>query len=156
MNVRSVERSSIRAFVKSSSEYLRGRVLDFGCGEQPYKEYVTGEYFPYDPLLELWANIGPYDAILCTQVLQYIENPVLQLRAFREMLKPGGKLVLTYPTNWDEVESNDFWRFTRAGMELMLIREGFKVLRHERRASIVNPEDRFEFPLGYGCVAERI
>ena len=58
---------------------------------------------------------------------------------------------MTYPVCWDEVETNDYWRFTKWGMERMLRRAEFAIIAHERRAEI--DLNGFKFPLGYGAVA---
>lgn len=147
--VRALERSSIRAFMEKNREYLFGKVLDFGAGKQPYRDLVAGDYVPF----ELGdRQSGPFDAIMCNQVLQYIEWPLDQMRQFAELLRERrGHLVLTYPTNWDEVEASDYWRFTKAGMERLLQLAEFDVIKHERRAEI--NLNGFRFPLGYGVIA---
>lgn len=157
MTLRELERDSIRAFVQSAADdgYLSGRVLDYGCGKQPYRDIVKaagGEYLPFDRVAfpascaeQDWgdddAEIGTLDAILCTQVIQYIEDPFALLRRMPSLfggLKHvdlgGGCLVLTYPTNWPEVEPEDLHRFTKAGMERLLTDAGFAIIRHEPRA----------------------
>jgi SAM-dependent methyltransferase len=157
--IRQAEAASIRQFVEAHRDCLRGRVLDFGAGKpgtcrqpQPYRDLVDkdAEYLPHDRGDELPKR--PFDAILCTQVLQYIEAPRVLLRIFRYALNRSGRLVLTYPTNWDEVEGGDYWRFTRAGMDWLLREAGFTVQVHERRAEV--KLGAFTFPLGYGVVAQ--
>jgi len=148
--IRKLERGSIRRFMENNRAYLKGRVLDFGCGQKPYADLVSGQYVPYeygDPAPE-----PPFDTIMCNQVVQYLSNPPEQIRKFALMLKPKGHLVMTYPTNWDEVEREDLFRFTRAGMDWMVKRAGFRVLLHEKRAEI--QLGGFRFPLGYGMVAQ--
>lgn len=154
--VRNLERKSIREFVERSQGYLTGRVLDYGAGKpgtcakpQPYRDLVTGEYSPFDEG-DRWP-VGPFDTILCTQVLQYLQNPAVLIGWFRQWLNPGGHVVISYATCWDEVEEKDLWRITKAGMHRMLTREGFAIVSHERRAEI--DLGGFKFPLGYGVVA---
>ena len=161
-SIRELERKSIRDFVERNKQYLTGRVLDFGAGKpgtcrepQPYRDLVSGEYVPVD-IGDEWpiAYAHLYDAILCTQVLQYIPNPAAILGCLNTWLKRGaGTLVMTYAANWDEVEESDFWRFTKAGMGRLLRESGFTVISHERRAEI--DLNGFKFPLGYGVVAQR-
>ena len=193
--VRNLERTSIRGFVASCSEYLTGSVLDYGCGKQPYRDIVEaagGEYHGFD-LVEFPANVSGvdyerprdgrgvlrvgYDAILCNQVLQYVpvygdyidnwdlndcrETPLADLfEDWRNMLlsnsryrlfAPPGHLVLTYATNWAEVETADLCRWTKAGMEHLLALAGFTVVRHEERG--VLDLNGFRLPTGYGIVA---
>jgi 2-polyprenyl-3-methyl-5-hydroxy-6-metoxy-1,4-benzoquinol methylase len=40
-----------------------------------------------------------FDAILCTEVLEHIPYPIETLREFARLLKPGGRLILTAPSN---------------------------------------------------------
>lgn len=150
-SVRQLERSSIREYMERNQEFLQGRVLDFGAGKQPYRDLVRGEYTPYEPNDVILRF--PFDCIMCNQVFQYIWNPLGQLEQFHRWLRqPGGYLVMTYPTNWDEVETTDLWRFTKAGMEFLLKRARFRPINHERRAEI--NLNGFKFPLGYGLVAQ--
>ncbi len=93
-----------------------------------------------------------WDAILCNQVIQYIPDPFELLCDMREALRGGGHLVLTGPTNWRELEADELWRFTVAGIRYMLTEAGFDVLRLERRA-VVEFAPGFEMSLGYGCLA---
>ncbi len=164
-SIRDVERASIRAFVESCSEDLIGCVLDYGCGKQPYRDIVEGaggDYWPYDRLRfpasvteEDWGVGDPltskWDAILCNQVMQFIPDVLGLLERFRAALLPGGVLVMTYATNWDEVEPADLHRFTSSGMTSLLSDARFTVLRHERRAEVLL--GGFRFPLGYGVLA---
>lgn len=152
--IRGIERQSIRDFMERQRHYLRGRVLDFGAGRQPYRDLVEGEYVPHDTgYPDSSEPQGEFDAIMCNQVMQYLPDPLLALRQFHAWLTPGACLVMTYATNWDEVEPSDLFRFTRKGMEYLLREAGFTVLVHERRAEIAL--GGFKFPLGYGVVAQR-
>lgn len=161
-----LERESIQTFVKqaASEGYFSGRVLDYGCGFQPYRkvvEYKGGDYTGYDRAF-LPANqsgdVGPddpdwprsFDTVLCTQVIQFTHDPYLFLRELHGYLVEGGHLVMTYPTNWPEVEETDLWRFPRAGMESLLTQANFTVVMHQRRESIFDAG--YEWALGYGVI----
>jgi hypothetical protein len=136
-------------------------VLDYGCGKMPYERLVYehgGEYHGFDRALypaNQVGNVGDpseasgsFDTILCTQVLQYAPHPSDLLQRFHARTSI---LVLTYPTNWPEVQEVDFHRFTKAGMARLLTYSGFSILRHDRRATINSTG--YEWALGYGCVA---
>lgn len=43
------------------------------------------------------THIGEYDAILLTEVIEHIENPMEFIRVLTTLLKPGGSIVLTTP-----------------------------------------------------------
>lgn len=160
-NLRELESDGIRSFVESCADLLTGRVLDFGSGKQPYRSLVQGEYVPYDridnpgscattdvgpdfPLSELW------DAILCTQVLQYLPNVQATLGTMRWALKPGGHLIMTSALTWPEIEPEDEVRYTRAGLRRRLEEAGFEIVRCEPRGEI--DLGGFRLTLGYGWV----
>jgi len=174
VNLRDREHDSIRTFLLTvaAEGYFKGAVLDYGCGKQPYRDIVKrsqplgGVYQPFDqadfPANVSEENIGEGDplvmegwgTILCTQVVQYVPDVWDLLRRFWAATADGGHLVMTYPTNWPEIEPEDLHRFTKAGMEGLLDDAGFTILRHERRAVIHPLEDTGEaFALGYGVVA---
>ena len=103
------------------------RILDAGCGEQQFRKYcshlnyVGQDFAKYDGKgdgvglqTETWdhATNAPdlicdiaaipeasasFDAILCTEVLEHLPNPVEAVREFSRLLKPGGVLLLTAP-----------------------------------------------------------
>jgi SAM-dependent methyltransferase len=150
--IRQIERASIRAFMEKHRQHLGGRVLDFGAGTEPYRDLVGGDYVAH----EAGGNMpgGYFDTVICNQVLQYLTDPLNILTwGMYASLRAGGHFLLTYATNWDEVEETDYWRFTKAGMERMLRATGFTVLAHELRAEVVI--GHFKFPLGYGVLCTR-
>lgn len=162
-----LERSSIRSFVESAAALLAGKVLDVGCGLQPYRDIVEaagGHYVGYDrtsypanvsgenlgPDCEAWTHLG-FDAILCNQVIQYHEEPFELLVELRHILTPGGHLVITGPTCWPEREPEDLFRFTQAGIGTLLRCAGFEIVRLEPRAGVAVAPG-FDLSLGWGAV----
>lgn len=152
-SIRELERASIRSFVEENDLIYGGTVLDYGAGDQPYKDLVDGEYTAFDPAYSTSEPAGEYDTILCTQVLQYVSAPEDTLRELWMLLKDGGFLVLTFPTLWEECEDTDKWRFTAQGMTKLLERNGFSVISCKKRATL-EYED-FSLALGYGIVAKK-
>lgn len=158
MSVRAQQANLIREFLWSIE--WQGRVLDFGCDVAPYRDIVESkgaewhgynrvsfpsghkreDVGPADPLSEHW------DMILCTQVLQYVHEPA-------ELLEDFGRacdtLVLTYATNWPEVEADDLYRYTRSGMQELL--QGWRIAEHRQLGSVAF-EGSEEMALGYGVV----
>lgn len=159
--IRELERKSIADFVCTNRHLLTGHVLDFGAGKpgtcrtpQPYRGMVAGEYTPFD-IGDAYPP-GPFDAVLCTQVLQYLgisHSHLAVLGWFEQWLKPQGHLVMTGPTNWEEVEESDFFRFTRSGIRKLLELSGFEVLTLESRAEI--DLGGAKFSLGWGVVGRK-
>lgn len=174
MNLREAEANSIIQFVGQAAldGYFSGRVLDYGCGKQPYRgivEAAGGQYDGFDQA-DFPANVSgvdvlvedeelgsqmpyeDYDAVLCTQVIQYVPNThdfFIVLRSYISQKK--GVLVMTYPTNWPEVEQADLHRFTKAGMERLFSEAGFTIERHEWRHGFRSPSGE-SFAAGYGII----
>jgi hypothetical protein len=165
-DLESRERASIRDFVARSLENTPpGRLLDYGCGKQPYRliaETNGHSYHGWDR-----ANFGPYstwaeedygdenywqqqwDIVLLTQVIQYVDDPLELLRRFRYPLI--GDLILTFPTSWPTLYKEDRWRFTESGMAFLLDTAGFYIVESVRRDSFV--VDDLIFATGYGVHA---
>lgn len=58
---------------------------------------------------------GSVDAIICSSVLEHVENPILAVREMYRILKKGGKLFIyvpsTYPYHARVGHYPDMWRF---------------------------------------------
>lgn len=130
-----------------------GRLLDVGCGTQPYRSlfqvrqyvgldidsplarergiadaYYDGSRFPFDD--------GAFDVILCNQVLEHVFKPDEFASELRRVLAPGGRLILTVPFVWDEHEQPyDYARYSSFGLKALLERHGFRVLEHRKLLS---------------------
>ena len=103
----------------------KSKLLDAGAGEQKYRdfcshlEYSSQDNAGYDGRgdgigghVEEWtygltdyicditsipAQSGSFDAILCTEVLEHLPDPVTAVTELTRLLRPGGLLLLTAP-----------------------------------------------------------
>ena len=159
--VRQATRAAIRRFVNRYRELLTGRVLDYGCGKigtcaipQPYRSLLAQgtDYHGWEPG-DAPPKAGEWDSILCTQVVQNIENPDYVIEEFCHYLKPRGYLVMTYPTAWEEIET-ERWRFTKAGAWLLCHEAGLIVLSDEPLVE-VKLDGSLNLTLVRGLVAQR-
>ena len=171
MKLRERERVSISDFLASHKDKLSGNVLDIGCGQQPYKKIIEkagGKYTGHDgkdfPGSVVSENVGPswsqislrtYDAVMMTQVWQYVEPYVLESMlmdlASGIALKPGGWLLATGPTNWPVVEADDLWRLTTSGVSHLLTRAGFDHSYVEPRFAV--RAEGVNWPVGWQATA---
>jgi ubiquinone/menaquinone biosynthesis C-methylase UbiE len=118
---------NLHEFVKSSLEKCsKGQtILDAGAGELKYKpycnhlNYISQDFCQYDgtgdgkgsqenqwdtskidivsDIINIPLESSSVDIILCSEVFEHIPNPVLAIKEFSRLLKPGGKLILTAP-----------------------------------------------------------
>lgn len=133
---------------------VRGRLLDVGCGNKPYRQLFSqvDEYLGleldtpenrstkqadlfYDGMHFPVADRS-FDAILCNQVLEHVFQPEAFLAEIRRTLRPGGVLILTVPFLWPEHEQpNDCLRYTSFGLRDRLERSGLTVTRQHKLIS---------------------
>jgi SAM-dependent methyltransferase len=129
----------LRRYMDRARPYLRGRMLDAGCGAQRYKDmfevdsYVGLEFnddFKPDVVGDLrrmpFSN-GEFDSILNNQVLEHIDDTHSVFSEFHRVLKPGGYLCITVPfiARTHEVP-HDYWRISEFGIRYLFMRYGFE------------------------------
>jgi SAM-dependent methyltransferase len=124
----------------------RGRVIDVGCGAQPYRGLLPAEtwyvgidsveaknHFRYDVLDtslfsgDRWpVDDESADWVLCTETLEHVLDPPRFLGEAARCLRPNGRLVMTVPfaARWHYVPF-DYWRFTPSSLRVLLENAGF-------------------------------
>jgi len=126
---------------------LKGKLLDFGCGEKPYQslfthvtEYIGLDYngeghdhqqeavdVYYDGVTIPFEN-NSFDAVFSSEVFEHVFGLQAILPEIHRIMKPGAQLLLTCPFAWEEHEIPiDYARYTRFALEDMLVKNGFKV-----------------------------
>jgi ubiquinone/menaquinone biosynthesis C-methylase UbiE len=130
-----------------AGRYLGGRLLDIGCGEKK-KQYLIGdcveEYVGLDhrdslhnltsvdiigTAYEIPSPDNAFDSILCTAVLEHLEEPRLALKESFRVLRPNGHALYTVPLFWHvHEEPRDFYRYTRYGLEHLFREAGFELV----------------------------
>jgi SAM-dependent methyltransferase len=101
------------------------KILDIGAGEQPYREYCSHldyncqDFCQYDgvgdstgiqtssfnindidivsDITEIPVENNSYDAILCTEVIEHVPNPIDAVKEMGRILKPGGTIIISSP-----------------------------------------------------------
>jgi SAM-dependent methyltransferase len=131
-----MHRELTRSLEEARDNFLSpgARILDVGCGVQPYYPLFAGIASRYDGNdVEPGARItyvsgaeslpipdAQYDLVLCTQVLEHVRHPQRALLEMTRVLAPGGHLFLTtcgvYPFH---PHPGDYWRWTQQGFEAM-------------------------------------
>lgn len=127
--------------------YVRGKLLDIGCGEKPYKDIFSSRVDSYVGIdlphtlhhkqdIDVFANAhhlpfkeNTFDTVLCLEVLEHVERPVELLKEIFAVLRKDGVLILSAPqTYWLHKDPLDFYRFTQEGLiELVKNQTGFAI-----------------------------
>jgi SAM-dependent methyltransferase len=134
------------------------RVLDIGAGSCPYRslfahcDYRTqdfsglqddqlrhGGYGRIDYVCDaadIPAPEASFDALLCTEVLEHLVDPVRVVKEFARLLRPGGRLMLTAPlgSGIHQEPHHYFGGFTPWWYRKFLTEAGFDDIRIEANA----------------------
>lgn len=130
-----------------SGKYLKGRLLDIGCGTKPYKKLLEpfiNEHIGLDhqgtqhdksgidlfgTAYNITENNDVFDSAICTAVLEHLEEPEQALRECYRVLKPGGIAIYSVPFIWHiHEEPRDFFRYSKYGLEYLFGKAGFEIL----------------------------
>lgn len=145
--VKRLHRNTIKRFGKR----FNGLVVDLGCGDQPYKRFLSCDtYVAVDidfarrPMVVADAQSLPFregiaDGVLCLEVIEHVPTPERVIAEIYRILKPGGLLLLTAPMSWGlHYEPHDYWRFTPYGLCYLLQKHGFLVKEVVRIGGLVS------------------
>lgn len=129
-------------YLSKSAKFSHGKLLDIGCGQMPYraiflphvKQYIGMDKRGEDADIkkDFLKTIIPsksYDTVLCTQVLEHTPEPQKLLVKIHKILTKNGILILTVPfTGYLHEVPNDYYRFTKFGLQYMLSKANFKTI----------------------------
>lgn len=125
------------------------RVCDVGGGDgSRYKDLFNSvEYISVDfdstlnPTITASAESIPlpsnhFDVVLSVQMLEHTTDPTLCLKEMFRITKPNGICIITVPFfNEAHMEPNDFYRFTKFGIEYLVQKVGFQIIESKTRGS---------------------
>ena len=127
--------------VKNIKKTSSTNILDVGCGRNPYKKYFDSNknYIGIDKrsLTAHVRGVGEFmpfkgsffDTILCTQVLEHVEDPPKVLRELNRLLVCDGVLILSTHGFWIEGhEKTDYWRWTLQGLVRIFEDSAFEII----------------------------
>ena len=133
------------------SRYNRADLLDIGSGDLRYSKYFVvpnwnAIYSDYekraqgvDVLLDahcLPFGDNSFDIITMTEVLEHLHHPGRALSEITRVLRPGGRLLITFPFMWGLHElPNDYFRFTEFGFSALCKDAGLTIEKFWRRGN---------------------
>lgn len=120
--------------------------LDVGCGMKPFSSSFDHAHYTgidieisgrpsnmkkpdkfFDGINIPYEN-NSFDGVLCTQVLEHVENLEMLLAECNRVVKIGGCFIVSVPFMYREHEQPyDYRRFTSFGLMLAMTKSGFKV-----------------------------
>jgi hypothetical protein len=149
-------RGKIRRYIEEQSDKLGDNVLeigsrmtnakswwivnrDLGCGAWTGLDMQPGHgvdvVADIHSLPESWA--GRYSSVLCSEVLEHVARPWIALPKLREVIKPGGWIIVTTLTSFPiHGFPDDYYRYTQSGLKLLLEDAGFINIQTENAGEI--------------------
>jgi SAM-dependent methyltransferase len=145
-------RARIQASLRDDLPPAPRVVLDVGCGRQPFRhllESPDSRYVGMDvaqspegsvdvvsaidaPPPPKLLVLGPFDFILCTEVLEHVVDWGTAFANFTTLLRPGGRILITCPHFYMlHEEPYDFWRPTVHAVRHFGQTNGLAVVRQE-------------------------
>jgi SAM-dependent methyltransferase len=120
-------------------------LLDVGCGPKPYARLMRGRVDMHVGVdhpgsdhglsaVDAAASVyrlpfrdGTFDGVLCSAVLEHLEEPSEALGEAFRVLRAGGSAICTVPLIWHvHEEPRDFYRYTIHGLEHLFGKAGFR------------------------------
>jgi SAM-dependent methyltransferase len=144
---RMVIRRGARLLTNIMPRYLAGRVLDIGCGDKSKRHLLDDRVTQYVGLdhegslhdksrVDIFGTAysipepdGSFDGVVCTAVLEHLEEPRAALNETFRVMKRGAYAVFTVPLFWHlHEEPRDFYRYTEHGLRHLFEGAGFSVV----------------------------
>lgn len=142
-----------QAAVPALRHYIRGKVIDLGCGVMPFRSVIQGQIesyhgldiFPKSDKITLVGDVQQlgmipaniYDSAICLEVLEHVPNPWQAAGEICRILKPGGVLVLSVPhlSRLHDLP-HDYYRYTHKGLHHLLTQAGFTVVETKTKGGL--------------------
>jgi hypothetical protein len=149
-------RGRIRGFIERHADKLGDDVLEVGSrmtSESTWwivnRDLAKGDWTGIDMQpghgVDMVADIhalppqwhGRFSAVLCSEVLEHVARPWVALPNLREVIRPGGWVIITTLTSFPiHGFSDDYYHFTPSGLKLLMEDAGFTDVHTENQGEI--------------------
>ena len=128
-------------------KYLKGTVLDIGCGNKPYEHIFQSNISEYIGLehpntlhknnkIDIFGDAcclpiknSTIDCVVSFQVMEHVAEPNQMLAEIYRVLKNDGVVAVTTPFMWGIHEApHDYYRYTKYGLEYLFKKHGFEII----------------------------
>ena len=148
----SIQHYHLKKHMREFSQYIGHSqlILDVGCGKSPYKSLFSFEgYYSVDidntsgadliaDICNLPIKRNVADMVICTEVLEHVNDTNIAVRELSQVLKNNGFLVVCAPLLIGVHDDKDFVRFTEVKLRELLEKNGFEVLVLKKRGGILS------------------
>jgi SAM-dependent methyltransferase len=144
-------RKRLLQHIQMFAPQLKGKLLDFGCGQKPYKtlfevdEYIGVDYENpghahenetidvfYDGK-KLPFSDEQFDSIFSSEVFEHIFNLPEIIKEINRVLKIGGNILITCPFAYCEHEvPNDYARYSSFAIKHLFLQNGFEITEQKK------------------------
>lgn len=145
-----IVRRSIVTALESAMPFLKGIILDVGCGDMPYRSFILNQCSDrvqqyvgldlrndrYSPPTIYWDGLAmpigneKVDTVIATEVLEHCPHPDRVLKEIIRVLKPNGLFFFTVPFLWPLHDvPHDEYRYTPFALHRLLREAGFSDIR---------------------------
>lgn len=134
-------------FLLRNRQYIKGYLLDAGCGEKPYSliydelvEKSIGcdvEYCIHDQKeVDVFASLDDlpfenemFDTVLCTNVLEHVAEYQKAFSELARVLKCNGYMIISLPFLYPlHEEPHDFYRYSFYGLKYQIEKNGLNII----------------------------
>ncbi|MBX4195342.1 methyltransferase domain-containing protein [Candidatus Parcubacteria bacterium] len=137
-------------------KYCRGKAVDVGAGHAKYNGMIranSDSYLSVDNMssdyqyghdnfkpdvvsdvLHMPLKNDEFDTVVCTEVLEHVEDPFQLFKEIARILKPGGYALIS--SGWMapyHEEPRDYWRFTVDAYKVLCERGGLKFIESYKK-----------------------
>jgi SAM-dependent methyltransferase len=142
-------RRQIRKDINSFSNQIgrQNTILDLGSGVHcKYKDQFDFHHYfgvdlfdPSDVQGDLLSTPFKDDAanlVICSEVLEHLEDPIKALKEIHRVLISGSYLIVTVPLVWGVHDHVDYQRWTERALRKHLASTGFRIIELRKRGGI--------------------
>ncbi|EKD90431.1 MAG: hypothetical protein ACD_31C00005G0057 [uncultured bacterium] len=135
--------------IQDNKQYIKGDLIDLGCGTIPYKEIINPMVKSYTALdkpnaynyssekPDVYADIlsiplkdNRFDTVLILQVLEHLSQPQKALVESNRILKKGGHLIISVPFMYPLHDlPQDYYRYTEFMIRELLKDSKYRVVK---------------------------
>jgi len=104
-----------KSFYFSIKEFLSGKVLDYGCGDNHILASIIMEEGYDSSFYDLYfynneyVLKNSYDSIILEEVIEHLKDPIKEIKKLLEILNKNGKIIIRTQFLNDELDLSKWW-----------------------------------------------